>query len=158
MADPAHNVSCMRIVLRSSSLLFSLLGIAANAPLSRVRRLLRPGAAGDLGIGMSVPQLRAEFEGAMKFDENGGKAHVFLASPSQRRPDLSFDIAAGAVTAIRVYARSFKTAAGIGPGGSVEELSDRYNIRWTDDNVAEVDDLRMSFQVEEDRIVSVLIW
>ncbi len=148
----------MRIVLRSSSLLFSVLGITANAPLSKVRRLLRPGAAGNVGIGMSVRQLREEFEDRVRLDENAGTAHVFLASLSQRRPDLSLDIAGGEVTAIRVYARSYKTAAGIGPGGSVRELSDRYDIRWTDDNIAEVDDLRMSFQVEGERIVSVLIW
>jgi len=82
---------------------------------------------------------------------------VYLWSDLQRRPDLEIDTANGAVTAIRVYSRRYKTDAGIGVGDSIVTLANRYPIRWRSDDAAEVEDLKMRFYVENETITSILV-
>lgn len=150
-------VNRMRVVLRSSSLLFSLLGIAMNAPLHKVRPILRRGSADGVSIGMTVDELQNLFGNRMKIDAKTSHADVFLAPEFQQRADLSFEIQNGAVRAIRVYSRRYKTDAGIGVGDDPSALAAHYDIRWTDDNLAEVDDLSMKFEIRDDRIAAVVI-
>lgn len=146
----------MKVVLRSSSLLFSLLGIASNASVHKVRPMLRRGSVDGAHVGMSEGELIAEFGKQIKFEETG-RANAFLASELQHRPDLSFDIENGVVTSIRVYSRRYKTDTGVGVGDDLRVLARQHQIRWTDDDVAEVDDLKMKFQVQGDRIASIVI-
>lgn len=151
-------LSVLKVVIRSSSLLFSVVGIAANAPVARVRPALRRGAAGDVRIGMAVEAVEAHFGPKLRSEGDGGRADIFLASPLlQRRPDVTLDLKDGVVSAIRVYSRRFKTEAGIGAGDSLDALRRAYEIRWLDDDTAEARELGMQFQLENDRIASVLI-
>lgn len=147
----------MKIVLRSSSLLFSLLGITANAPMSKVQPVLRRGSADGIDIGTSAKQLLEEFGTKLQLDEKTGRLEAFLASPLQRRPDLSFEIKDGVVSAIKVYSRRYKTESGIGVGDALLTLANQHQIHWTDDNIAEVDELKMKFQIQDDRIISILV-
>lgn len=147
----------MKIVLRSSSLLFSVLGITANAPVSKVQPILRRGSVDGLNIGTPVQELLAEFGKKLQVDEKTGRLEAFLASPLQRRADLSFETKDGVVTAIRVYSRRYKTESGIGVGDALLTLANQHQIHWTDDDIAAVDDLKMRFQVKEDRIISILV-
>ena len=71
--------------------------------------------------------------------------------------DLTAEMFNGVVAAIRVHSRRYRTEAGIGVGDSLIALANHYQINWTEDNVAEVDDLRMKFQIEGETIVSILI-
>lgn len=123
----------MKVVLRGSSFLASLLGSKSNARIPAAPPLLRRGSAGDVQIGMPAGSLKV------------------------RRRDLSLEIENGVVTAIQVHSRRYETEAGIGVGDSLFRLANHYPIRWAEDHVAEVDDLRMRFQIAEDRIVSILI-
>jgi hypothetical protein len=147
----------MKVVLRSSSLLFSLLGIAANAPVSKVQPLLRRGSADGIDIGTSAKQLLEEFGAKLHLDEKTGRLEAFLASPLQRRPDLSFDIKRGVVASIKVYSRRYKTETGVGVGDALLTLVNQHQIHWIDDDIAEADDLKMKFQVQDDRIISILV-
>ena len=123
----------MKVVVRGSSFLAMLLGSKANAPVSGAAPLLQRGFAGGVRIGMPA---------------------IGLNVP---RRELSIEAENGVVTAIRVHSRRYKTETGIGVGDSLIKLANQYPIRWTDDHEAEVDELKMKFQVKEDRIVSVLI-
>src|ERR1700730_9948597 len=120
----------MKVVLRSSSLLFSLLGIAVNAPVSRVQPLLRRGSADGIDIGTSARELLDEFGTKLQLDDKTGRLEAFLASPLQRRPDLSFEIKDGVVTAIKVYSRRYKTQTGIGVSDTLLTLANQHPIHW----------------------------
>ena len=122
----------MKIVLRGSSFLAALLGGKRNGPGSGKAPVLKLGSAGNVRVGMPASDVKAS-----------GR-------------DLSFEIEGGVVHAIRVHSRRYKTEAGIGIGDSAIALANHYPIRWTED-IAEVDDLNMKFQIREDRIVSILI-
>src|ERR1700686_5089065 len=119
----------MKVILRSSFLPL-LLGIAHPA-VAEAPPILGRGHAGNVGIGMLAGEVKV------------------------RRRDLSCDIENCVVTAIRVHSRRYKTEAGIGIGDSLVTLANHYQIRWSDEHVAEVDELGMKFQVPEDRIVSI---
>ena len=147
----------MKVVLRSSSLLFSLLGIAVNAPMTKVQPLLRRGSADGIDIGTSARQLLDEFGAKLQLDDKTGRLEAFLASPLQRRPDLSFEMKEGVVIAIKVYSRRYKTESGIGVGDTLVMLANQHVIHWVDDDIAEVADLKMKFQVQDDRIISILV-
>lgn len=110
-----------------------LLGSRAKAPLPEAPALLRPGRAGNVQIGMPAGGLKVP------------------------RRDLSLETENGVVTAIRVLSRRFKTETGIGVGDSLIALANQHAIRWIDDHIADVDDLKMKFQIAEDRIVAILI-
>ena len=121
----------MRVVLRGSPLLAALLrrnGENGTPP------LLRAGSAGNVYIGMAA------------------------ASVKVRPRELSCQIENGVVTAIQVHSGRYRTDEGIGVGDSVIALANKYTIRWSEDHIADVDDLKMRFQIDHDRIVSILIW
>ncbi len=148
----------MRIVLRSSSLLFSLLGITANAPVHKVVPVLRRGSAGRIRIGAAPEELFAVFGKNLKVDGKTGTVEAFSASPMlQRRPDLSFQLENGVVTSIKVFSRRYKTEAGIGVGDSLVTFANHYAIRWPEDNLAEVEALNMKFRAENGRIAWILL-
>lgn len=148
----------MRIILRSSSLLFSLLGITANAPVHKVVPVLRRGSADRIRIGAAPDDLFAAFGKNLKVDRKAGTVEAFTASPIlQRRPDLSFRLENGVVASITVFSRRYKTEAGVGVGDGVVSLANSYQIRWPEDGVAEVENLNMKFRVENDRITWILI-
>ena len=148
----------VRIVLRSSSLLFSLLGITANAPVHKVLPILRRGSAGRIGIGTAAADLFAIFGKNLKVDSKSGTIDAFSASPMlHRRPDLSFQLENGLVTSIKVFSRRYKTESGVGVGDSLITLANRCQIRWPQDNLAEVETLNMKFRIENDRIVWILL-
>ncbi|MGA2598043.1 MAG: hypothetical protein ABSH09_13755 [Bryobacteraceae bacterium] len=148
----------MRIVLRSSSLLFSVLGITANVPVHKVVPVLRRGFAGRIRIGAAAGDLFALFGKNLKVDRKSGTIDSFSASPLlQRRPDLSFQLENGLVTSIKVYSRRYKTEFGIGVGDNPAALSNHYRIRWPEDTLAEVETLNMKFRIENDRIVWILL-
>ena len=151
-------ISVLKVVIRSSSLLFSVVGIAANAPVAKVRPILRRGAAGDVRIGMTVEAVEAQFGPKVRSGADPGCAHIFLVSALlQSRPDISLAMKDGVVSTIRVYSRRFKTEAGIGAGDSLDALRQAYPIRWLDDDTAEAGELGMRFEVVNDRIASILI-
>jgi hypothetical protein len=147
----------MKVVLRSSSPLFALLGMRAAPQVPQPVAMLRPGSAERVHIGMSALDVLAEFNERARFNELNSRADVFLGPGKQRHPDLSLELTDGVVTAIQVYSRRYKTEAGIGPGDSLISLANQYPLHWTADNTAEVGDLRMKFQFEKDRIISVLL-
>jgi hypothetical protein len=147
----------MKVVLRSSSPLLSLLGIPATPQTSQPAGILRRGSAERVHIGMSALDVLAEFNERAKFNELNSRADVFLGPGKQRHPDLSLELTDAVVTAIQVYSHRFKTEAGVGPGDSLISLANRYTLRWTADNTAEVGDLKMKFLFERDRIISVLL-
>jgi hypothetical protein len=123
----------MKVVLRSSSFLAMLLGSKANASVSDAPPLLQRGFAGGVRIGMPAVGLKVP------------------------RRELSIEAENGVVTAIRVHSRRYKTETGIGIGDTLIKLANQYPMRWNDDHEAEVDELKMKFQVKDDRIVSILI-
>ena|SRR5436309_898736 len=123
----------MRVVVRGSSFLASLLAPGRNASVPEAALMLRRGSAGDVYVGMPEGDVNAS-----------GR-------------DFTAEMFNGVVAAIRVHSRRYKTDAGIGVGDSLIALANHYQIHWTDDNVAEVEDLRMKFQIERERIVSILI-
>ena len=148
----------MRIVLRSSSLLFSVLGITANVPVHKVVPVLRRGSADRIRIGAAASELFGIFGKNLKVDRKSGTIDAFLASPLlQRRPDLSFQLENGVVTSIKVFSRRYKTEAGIGVGDSIVTLANRYQVRWPQDGLAEVETLSMKFRIENDRIAWILL-
>ena len=126
----------MRVVLRGPSFLTTLLGSRGNnaavaEPESSL--VLTPGSAGDVHIGMPAADVQV------------------------RKRDITCETENGLVSAIRVHSSRYKTEAGIGVGDSVIALANHYPIRWTGDHAAEVEQLGMKFQIEQDRIVSILI-
>lgn len=148
----------VRIVLRSSSLLFSVLGITANAPVHKVLPVLRRGLAGRIGIGASAADLFTIFGKNLKVDRKSGTVDAFSASPMlQRRPDLSFQLENGIVASIKVFSRRYKTERGVGVGDSLITVANHYQVRWPQDNLAEVETLNMKFRIENDRIVWILL-
>jgi hypothetical protein len=148
----------MRIVLRSSSLLFSVLGITANAPVHKVVPVLRRGFAGRIRIGAAAEDLFAMFGKNLKVDRKSGTVDSFSASPIlQRRPDLSFQTENGLVTSIKILSRRYKTESGIGVGDNLETLVNHYQVSWPADSLAAVETLNMKFRIENDRIVWILL-
>lgn len=147
----------MKIVLRSSSLLFTLLGITLNAPVSKVRELLRRSSAGQVRLGMPIGEVLEEFGERAKVHPERDVVDVYFASHMQRRPDLSLSLSDGAVKSIRVYSRRYKTEAGIGVGDALFSLANAHQVKWLDDRTVENSDLGMRFDIEDDRITSVLI-
>jgi len=123
----------MKVVLRGSSLLAKLLGEGKGRASADQPAVLSPGSAGGVHIGMPAAQVKT------------------------RRKDISCEIENGVVHAICVHSRRYKTDAGIGVGDSAIALANQYTIRWTGDHTAEVDELKMRFQIEQDRIVSIVI-
>jgi hypothetical protein len=146
----------MKVVLRGSSVLFSLLGVSPAAPVQQSPVVLRRGSADRVQIGMSSLDVLAEYRERAKFNEKSGKADIF-PSTKRRRPEMSLDLRDGVVTAIRVYSSRYKTEEGVGPGDSLIRLANQYPIHWTAENIAEVRDLNMKFQFEKDRIISVVL-
>ena len=151
----------MKVVLRGSSPLFSALGIPPAPSAGKVRPVLRPvlrrGTADKIHIGMTAVDVLAAFPGQTKFSELDSRADIFPDPSKRRRPDLTIEITNGLVTAIRVYSSRYKTDAGVGPGDSLITLANLHEIRWTDENIAEVQGLNMKFQFQKDRIISVLL-
>ena len=123
----------MKVVLRGSSFLAALLGSRSNGPVAEAPPVLLPGSAGNVYVGMPAADLKA------------------------RHRDVFCETENGVVTSIRVNSGRYKTEAGVGVGDSSIALANKYPIRWTSDHVAEVDDLRMKFQIEQDRIVAIFI-
>ena len=146
----------MKVVLRGSSVLFSMLGFSPTAPVQQAPVVLRRGSADRVQIGMSALDVLAEYRERAKFDEKSSKADIF-PSMNRRRPEMSLDLREGVVTAIRVYSRRYKTEEGLGPGDSLIRLANQYPIHWTAEDIAEVHDLNMKFQFEKDRIISVVL-
>jgi hypothetical protein len=147
----------MKVVLRSSSPLFSALGIPRAAPAGKVLPVLRRGAADIVHIGMPALDVLAAFPGRTKFDELNTRADIFPSPSKRHRPDLTLAITDDLVSAIRVYSSRYKTETGVGPGDSLTTLATLHEIHWTDENTAEVHDLNMKFQFAKDRIISVLL-
>lgn len=145
----------MRVVFRSSSLIFTLLGIVFNAPVSRVREVLRRGQAGRVRIGMPVADVLALFGKRGRPAADGESIDVFLLSSLQGRPDLSIATQNGLVSVIRVYSRRYRTEDGIGVADPVAELAKAYPIRWLAESVAEVESLHMRFHIGNKRIASI---
>jgi hypothetical protein len=91
----------MKVILRSSSLLFTLLGITANARVSKVETALRRGVAGRARIGMTREELLTEFGEAAAESGDGatiglhfGSDHSEPASAPIKSPALEPDYAA----------------------------------------------------------------
>jgi hypothetical protein len=147
----------MKVVLRSSSPLLSLLGIPAVPTAPEAMAVLRRGSADRVYIGMSALDVLAEFNERAEFNELNSMADIFLGPGKQRHPDLSLELTDGVVTGIQVYSPRYKTETGVGPGDNLITLANQYELRWTADNTAEVGELKMRFQFEKDRIISVLL-
>src|SRR5258707_12557942 len=113
----------MKVVLRSSSPLFSALGIPRAASAAKVRPVLRRGVADTIRIGMTAVEVMAAFPGRTKFSDLDSRADIFPDPSKQHRPDLTLEITDGVVTAIRVYSSRYKTDAGVGPGDSLITLA-----------------------------------
>src|SRR5689334_591388 len=139
----------MKVVLRSSSPLLSLLGVDATPP-RPAATVLRQGSAGQVHIGMSALDVFAEFHERAQFNELNSRADIYPGSRKQRRAELSCELTDGVVTAIDVFSGAYKTEAGIGPGDSLVALANTYQLRWVADNIAQVDGLNMTFKLEKD--------
>ena len=147
----------MRVVLRSSSLLFTTLGIVLNAPVSRVREALRQGVAGHVQIGLRVQDILVMFEGRTRYDADNSTVHVFATSPPQGRPDLSIALKNGSVASIRVYSSRYRMESGVGTGSPLMEVASHYSLRWIDDKTAEAAGLKMQFEFRKETVISILV-
>ena len=147
----------MKVVLRGSSGLISLLGTRTSPPASRQAEVLRRGSAGRVQIGMTALDVLEEFGSKAKFNELNSRADVVSGRGKQRDPALSIEMTDGYVTAIQVFSPDYKTENGIGPGDTLIALANHYPIRWTEDNTVEVRELGMKFTFAKDQITSVIL-
>ena len=147
----------MRVVLRSSSLLFTTLGIVLNAPVARVRESLRLGVAGHVQIGMRVQDVLVMFEGRTRYDADSSAVQVYATSPPQGRPDLAIALKNGMVANIRVHSGRYRMESGIGIGSRLLEVSSHHSLHWLDDNTAEAENLKMQFGFKKETVVSILV-
>ncbi len=147
----------MRVVLRSSSLLFTTLGIVLNAPVARVRELLRQGVAGHVQIGTRVQDILVMFEGRTRYDADNSTVHVFSTSPPQGRPDLSAALKNGQVASIRVHSGRYRMDNGIGVGSLLIEVASHHTLRWVNETTAEAEALKMQFEFKKETVVSILV-
>ncbi|HLJ44506.1 MAG TPA: hypothetical protein VKU01_00775 [Bryobacteraceae bacterium] len=147
----------MRVVLRSSSLLFTTLGIVLNAPVARVREALRLGVAGHVQIGMRVQDVLVMFEGRTRYNPDNSSLQVYATSPPQGRPDLAIALKNGLVSSIRVYSGRYRMDTGIGIGSPLMEVASHHSLHWLDDNTSEADGLKMQFVFKKETVVSILV-
>ena len=147
----------MRVVLRSSSLLFTTIGIVLNAPVARVRELLRQGVAGHVQIGTRVQDILVMFEGRTRYDADNSTVQVFATSPPQGRPDLSAALKNGQVASIRVHSGRYRMESGIGIGSPLVEVASHHSLHWLDNTTAEAESLKMQFEFKAETVVSILV-
>src|SRR5947209_14742761 len=93
----------MQVVLRSSSLFLTLVGIVSNARVAKVEATLRRGVVGRLRVGMSVEELEAEAQPAVLDDSSANSVKIYFGSNSGEQPTLSADIADGVVSQFRIF-------------------------------------------------------
>ncbi len=137
----------MKVVLRSSSLPLTLLGILTNAGVSRVDAGLRRGTVGRLRIGMSVEDVKAEL-GA---DSNGGAIAIGA------EPGVTAEFVNGSLVRCQVLSKRYRTPEGIAVGSPSSDLERVYPLLWEEPGVAFVKALRMRFFVQEGKIVKILV-
>ena len=126
----------MKVVLRGPSFLASLAALISHTGSSApadVPSVLEPGTAGGIKIGMPA------------------------ADAKVRKKELQYEVEDGVVSAIRVLSPRYKTEAGIGVGDSTIALANHYPIRWSGDQIAEVERLNMKFEIKDNHIASILV-
>ena len=139
----------MKVVLRSSSLPLTLLGIIMNAGVGRVDTGLRRGIVGRLRIGMSVEDVMAEL-GSEELDSSG----AIGAGPD---PDVAVEFLNGSLVRCRVMSRKYRTPDGIGVSSTLMELEHAYPLVWEEPGVAYAKSLHMRFEVNDGRVTRILV-
>jgi hypothetical protein len=136
----------MKVVLRSSSLPLTLLGILMNVGVARVDTGLRRGIVGRLRIGMSIEEVQAEL-GA----DPGGD------SPAATDPPVAPEFFNGALVRCQVLSRRYRTPEGIGVGSLSTDMARCYPVVWEEPGVAFVKSLRMRFLIQDGKIAKILV-
>lgn len=147
----------MKVVLRSSSLFLTLIGIVSNAKVAKVEAALRRGAVGRMRIGMSLEQLEATIQPAVVDGSLDRKVNIYLGANHGNSPIVTANIENGFVAQFKVFSQRFRTDIGIGVGTSLRELSRCYAIAWLEPGWAYVDSLRMRFEIREGKVASILV-
>jgi hypothetical protein len=137
----------MKVVLRSSSLPLTLLGILMNVGVARVDTGLRRGIVGRLRIGMSVEEVQAEL-GA------DPAVNSLVAGPE---PGIAAEFLNGSLVRCQVVSRRYRTPEGIGVGSSGPDLERAYSLIWEEPGVAYIKSLRMRFIIQEGKIAKILV-
>ncbi len=120
----------MRVILRSSSLLFGLVGIALEAQILRAPRdyHLAHGRAGRAKLGMTADEVRRWYPPeSTRFDGSSLEIRVI---PADTQPDIIAEIENGRVVRLRVLSPRFRTEKDIGVGATESELRKAYPVRW----------------------------
>jgi hypothetical protein len=132
----------MKVVLRSSSLPLTILGILTNVGVVRVDTVLRRGLVGRLRIGMSAEEAKAE----LGIDPGGSSD-----------PDVTMDFLNGSLVRCQVLSRRYRTVEGIGVGSSSAEVELLYPLTWEEPGVAFVESLHMRLVIQQGKIVKILV-
>jgi hypothetical protein len=138
----------MKVVLRSSSLPLTLLGILMNVGVARVDTGLRRGIIGRLRIGMSIDAVKAELGVA----SNGGGSLALGPEPGVAAEFLN-----GSLIRCQVMSRRYRTPEGIGVGSASADLERAYPLVWEEPGVAFVKSLRMRFLVQDGKVGRILV-
>jgi hypothetical protein len=146
----------MKVILRSSSLLFTLLGITANARVSKVETALRRGVAGRARIGMTREELLAEFDETAVESADGANIELHFGS-DHGEPALVAAMDGGVVRRITVYSPRFRTDKIAGVGTRLRRLALAYELKWREAACADVDELKMRFKMRGERVVSITL-
>jgi hypothetical protein len=137
----------MKVVLRSSSLPLTLLGILMHVGVARVDTGLRRGIVGRLRIGMSIEEVQAEL-GA---DPGGGSPETAADPP------VAPEFLNGALVRCQVLSRRYRTPEGIGVGSLSTDMARCYPVVWEEPGVAFVKSLRMRFLIQDAKIAKILV-
>jgi hypothetical protein len=137
----------MKVVLRSSSLPLTLLGILMNVGVARVDTGLRRGIVGRLRIGMTVDEVQAE----LGVEPNGGS----LAMGPEA--GVAAEFLNGSLVRCQVMSRRYRTPEGIGVGSDSAELHRVYTVIWEEPGVAFVKSLRMRFLIQDGKVGKILV-
>ena len=147
----------MKVIVRSSSLLLTVVAILSDAKMSRVEAALRRGIVGRWRIGMSLKELLQDAQPAIVEQPDEKTVKFYFDRRTGEPPALSADLTNGSVSQFRVFSANFRTDIGIGVGATLEDLANFYEISWREPDFAYVEALRMRFEIRDGKVASILV-
>ena len=146
----------MKLILHSSSLLLTIIGIIGNLKLARAGGVLRRGAVGRLRIGMRLGEVLAEIPGDWTARLENHTVRIYSSKESNQLR-LIGDVTNGAISQFQVFSEQFRTDVGIGIGSTLTELGRFYQTSSREPGYAYVEPLHMRFEIRDDKIITVLV-
>ena len=140
----------MKVVLRSSSLPLTLLGILMNVGVSRVDTGLRRGVVGRLRIGTSIDDVKCGVG-----VDSGGQPAVTIGSGPE--PDVLAEFLNGSLIRCQVMSRKYGPRKGLESDLEECRVGAAYELVWEEPGVAFVKILHMRFVVQDGRVVKILV-